>query len=134
MSAKTVEVAGEAAAGTTTILLEKPVAIRVSPNNYLAALFIAAFAAALLVYLEKDRAAIAVFALSWLIFPLLALTDRVAFDGKRLYRTGFLPKLRVKLARANSAFIKISFGSFRKSRSSIERLSSAFSETSGRIL
>jgi hypothetical protein len=29
---------------------------------------------------------------SWLCFPILAWTDRIVFDGKRLTRTGFLPR------------------------------------------
>lgn len=106
MSVKTVESANKAVSATTNFS-DKPIAIRVSPNNYLAALFIAAFVSGLLIYLEKDLPATWIFALSWIIFPLLALTDLVAFDGKRLYRTGALPKLRAKLGSSKSR-LKIS--------------------------
>ncbi len=73
-------------------LLERPVSIRVSPHGYLAALFLASFLSAFLFYLEIDWVAALVFGLSWMAFPFLALTDRVAFDGRRLSRTGLLPK------------------------------------------
>lgn len=97
MAAKTVEVlqTGETAAGTT--FSEKTIGIRVSPNGYFAALFIITFAAGLLVYLERETAAIFLFAAGWTIFPALAWSDRITFDGKRLARGGFLPRLWARL-------------------------------------
>jgi hypothetical protein len=45
--------------------------------------------------------------LSWLVFPLLLWTDRITFDGKRITRTGILPRFWVKLN--NSRFsLKVS--------------------------
>ncbi len=70
---------------------EQPVSIRVSPNSYLIALFLHTFVTGFLVYLEKDYAALALFAASWIILPLLAWNDRIIFDGRRLTRTGWLP-------------------------------------------
>jgi tetratricopeptide (TPR) repeat protein len=67
--------------------------IRVSPNSYIAALFLATFFSGLLVYLEKDWTAIALFALSWIFLPALLSSDRIEFDGKRLVRTGILPNI-----------------------------------------
>jgi tetratricopeptide (TPR) repeat protein len=66
---------------------------RVSPGGYLAALFLASFVAAFLIYLELDNAGIILFGFSALLIPLLAFTDRIGFDGKRIQRTGFLPNL-----------------------------------------
>lgn len=37
------------------------------------------------------------FGLSWLIFPFLAWNDRITFDGKRLTRTGVLPRFWASL-------------------------------------
>ncbi len=71
---------------------EKPISIRVSPHSYFAALFLTTFVSAFLFYLEADRAAALVFGLSWLAVPLLAFTDRITFDGRRIARTGLLPK------------------------------------------
>lgn len=69
------------------------VSIRVSPNGYFTVLFVVTFITGLLVYLEKDYAALALFAAGWTIFPVLAWHDRIVFDGKRLTRTGLLPNL-----------------------------------------
>ncbi len=69
----------------------KSVSIRVSPNSYFLALFLATFFSAFLVYLEYDLSAIFVFGATWLVVPFLFLNDRILFDGKRLSRTGILP-------------------------------------------
>ncbi len=71
---------------------DQMISIRVSPNSYLTALFLTAFSGGFLVYLEQDLAALIVIALGFLVFPVLAYTDRIEFDGKRLTRTGFLPR------------------------------------------
>ncbi|MCY7376631.1 MAG: hypothetical protein LH472_11770 [Pyrinomonadaceae bacterium] len=70
---------------------ERLISIRVSPNNYFIVLFLITFLTGFLVYLEKDYIAFALFAASWIIFPILAWNDRIVFDGKRLTRTGILP-------------------------------------------
>ncbi len=80
-----------------TFIHDRTLSIRVSPNSYIAALFLAAFFSALLFYLHYDAAGILLFGLSWLIFPFLLWTDRITFDGKRITRTGFLPKLWANL-------------------------------------
>jgi len=71
---------------------DKTVSIRVSPNSYFIALLLGTFFSALLVYLEMDFWASLLLAASVIILPALALTDRIAFDGKRLRRTGILPQ------------------------------------------
>ncbi len=66
--------------------------IRVSPNNYFIASFIATFFIGFMIYLELDLAAIALFITGWIAMPVLAWTDRIVFDGESLYRTGLLAK------------------------------------------
>lgn len=96
MSAKTAEAsASKTSAGT--IISDKIIGIRVSPNGYLTALFLASFAAGLLVYLEKDLAGMLIFGAGLIIFPLFAWNDRITFDGKKLVRTGVLPQVWAKL-------------------------------------
>jgi tetratricopeptide (TPR) repeat protein len=67
--------------------------IRVSPHSYLTGILVGTYLAALCFYLELDVAGGAVFVLSWIVLPFLALNDRVSFDGKRLMRTGILPRV-----------------------------------------
>lgn len=66
--------------------------IRVSPHGYFTVLFLATFAAALLFYLEIDLASFLVFAAAWILVPFFAVNDRIAFDGRRLERTGIAPR------------------------------------------
>ncbi len=96
MSAKTVE-APSSKISAKTINSDKIIDIRVSPNGYLAALFLASFASGLLVYLEKDLTGMLIFGAGWIIIPLFAWSDRITFDGRRLVRTGFLPQIWTKL-------------------------------------
>ncbi len=69
------------------------VSIRVSPHGYLTALLLSTFFSGLLFYLEMDPAGFAVFGLSWIVIPFLALSDKIVFDGKRLERSGLVPRL-----------------------------------------
>jgi tetratricopeptide (TPR) repeat protein len=66
--------------------------IRVSPHGYFTVLFLATFAASLFFYLEIDIAGISVFAAAWILIPFFALNDKIAFDGRRLERTGLVPR------------------------------------------
>lgn len=77
----------------STGFLEKQVSIRVSPNSYFVVLFLATFYSGFLVYLEYDWLSLALFVSVWILLPFLALTDRIAFNGKRLIRTGYLPRV-----------------------------------------
>ncbi|MBA3633926.1 MAG: tetratricopeptide repeat protein [Acidobacteria bacterium] len=88
-SAKTADIS---AADTSAASANKTVGIRVPPNSYFIALFLITFFSGFLIYLEQDLAGVMIFALSWLVFPVLAWTDRITFDGKRLTRTGILPR------------------------------------------
>lgn len=67
--------------------------IRVSPGGYFTALFVASFFSSFLLYLEWNTAGFTLLAASILILPFLALTDRIRFDGRRVRRTGLLPRL-----------------------------------------
>ena len=67
--------------------------VRVSPGPYLALASVITFVAALLLRAHYDAAAIGVIAVAWLIVPLLALSDRIVFDGVSLRRQGPLASL-----------------------------------------
>ena len=67
--------------------------IRVAPNGYFAALLLSAFFSAFLIYLEINWAGVLLFVAGWTLFPALLWTDRIIFDGKRLTRTGILPRV-----------------------------------------
>jgi tetratricopeptide (TPR) repeat protein len=71
---------------------DKTVSLRVSPNSYIIAFLLGTFFAAFFIYLEKDFWAVLLIALCIFFLPALALTDRIAFDGKRIRRTGILPQ------------------------------------------
>ena len=67
--------------------------VRVSPGSYLAAASVLTFFSALLLRSERDLLALATVAVAWLIIPVLALTDRLEFDGQFLVRRGPIPFL-----------------------------------------
>ena len=67
--------------------------VRVSPGSYLAAASVLTFASALLLKSERDFWALAAIGVAWLIIPVLALKDRIEFDGEYLSRRGPLPFL-----------------------------------------
>ncbi|MEO7660083.1 MAG: tetratricopeptide repeat protein [Pyrinomonadaceae bacterium] len=66
--------------------------VRVSPNSYFTALLLGTFVSALLFYLEIDLPAAFLLGGSWVLIPLFALNDRITFDGRRLGRTGLVPR------------------------------------------
>jgi tetratricopeptide (TPR) repeat protein len=65
--------------------------VRVSPGSYLAAASVLTFGSALLLRSERDVLALVTVGVAWLIIPLLALTDRIEFDGQFLVRRGPIP-------------------------------------------
>src|SRR5688572_10760833 len=71
--------------------------VRALPGGYFAISFVGTFISALLVYLDLATFALTTLFISWLIVPLLWINDKIAFDGRRIRRTGLLPYL---LARA----------------------------------
>lgn len=76
-----------------SLAIDPTVSIRVSPHSYLTALLLGTFFSSLLFYLELDLPGVILFGLSWILIPFFALNDRITFDGKRLRRTGFVPKI-----------------------------------------
>lgn len=81
-----------ASAETQKTNFAKAIAVRVAPVNYLVALLLASFLAAFLIYVEWDLYALSLLGTAWLIVPILAFTDRVSFDGRRIRRTGLIPR------------------------------------------
>jgi tetratricopeptide (TPR) repeat protein len=67
--------------------------VRVSPGPYLAISSVITFIAALALRAEYDAIALLLIGSAWLIIPVLALTDRIAFDGITLRRQGPIPSL-----------------------------------------
>ena len=65
--------------------------VRVSPGPYLAVAFVITFFAASLLRADYDVLALLLAGLTWIITPVLALTDRLVFDGVSLRRQGLLP-------------------------------------------
>ena len=65
--------------------------VRVSPGAYLAASSVLTFSAALLLRSGKEGWALVGLVIAWLVIPLFALTDKIAFDGQSLIRRGLVP-------------------------------------------
>ncbi len=86
--------AREVSAGKTsvkTVVSGKTASIRVSPNSYFVAVFLATFLAAFFIYLQQDFAGFLAVVTGWLVIPSLLLTDKIIFDGENLSRTGLIP-------------------------------------------
>ena len=62
--------------------------VRVSPGPYLAVGCVVTFFAASLSRADYDAVALLIVSLIWIVAPLLALTDRIVFDGVSLRRQG----------------------------------------------
>ena len=67
--------------------------VRVSPGPYIALASVITFVAALALRVQYDLPALVLIALAWLILPVLALLDRIGFDGTSLRRQGPLASL-----------------------------------------
>jgi tetratricopeptide (TPR) repeat protein len=67
--------------------------VRVSPGAYLAVSSVLTFTAALLLRSDQDGWALIAIALAWTLVPVLAITDRISFDGEFLIRRGPMPSL-----------------------------------------
>lgn len=91
-SGKIAETAAVADSAAKT-LVKSTISIRVSPNSYVIALFLAAFFSGFFLYLEYDWAAFTLMSLGFVFLPIFYWTDRISFDGKRISRTGILPNL-----------------------------------------
>jgi tetratricopeptide (TPR) repeat protein len=72
--------------------LKRPpiVSVRVSPGPYLAVGCVLTFCAASLLRAQYESFALLAAGMTWIVVPLLALTDRIVFDGVLLRRQGLL--------------------------------------------
>src|SRR5438477_11982572 len=66
--------------------------VRVSPGYFIVAA-LATFASLVLLRTHRDLAALVLVLLTWVVTPVLVITDRLSFDGSRLFRTGVRPFL-----------------------------------------
>ena len=89
--AKTAEIPATESLSAET-LLDRSASIRVSPNSYFVALFLATFFSGFLIYLELDWSAALLLGAAWIFLPISLWTDKITFDGKRLARNGVLPR------------------------------------------
>lgn len=67
--------------------------VRVSPGPYFTVAAVLTFFAALLLRVHYDGWALLLIAAAWIVLPLLALTDRIVFDGLSLRRHGPISSL-----------------------------------------
>jgi tetratricopeptide (TPR) repeat protein len=67
--------------------------VRVSPGPYLALAGVVTFVSALLLRINYDAVAMILIAIAWLVVPVVALSDRIAFNGSSLRRQGPLASL-----------------------------------------
>ena len=70
-----------------------PVSIRSHAPSYLATSATLSFFSTLTFYLQFDLVGTLIFAIAWAVIPILAFTDTIVFDGRRLIRTGPVPRL-----------------------------------------
>lgn len=66
------------------------IGVRATLNSYLAAFLVGSYFCLVLLYAEYETAAFAVFAISWVVIPFLALSDHLICDNKRIYRSGII--------------------------------------------
>ncbi|HXT61634.1 MAG TPA: hypothetical protein VN696_01225 [Pyrinomonadaceae bacterium] len=66
------------------------ISIRVSPGGYFALAALLTFVSVILLRTNHDFAALALVVATWILTPALVATDRVYFDGDRLFRSGLL--------------------------------------------
>ncbi len=66
---------------------------RAASGTYVAILFVVTFFGVLAFYFGAAAPAALAVVVAWLTLPLLAWRDRIAFDGKRIHRTGLVPKV-----------------------------------------
>jgi tetratricopeptide (TPR) repeat protein len=74
-------------------LNKHPVAVRALLGGYLSTSFVITFLAALSEYLEYSYASAVAIVIAVVVVPVLWLTDRITFDGRRIRRFGVVPRL-----------------------------------------
>ena len=74
--------------------------VRVSPGAYLGVASILTFGSVLLLRAENDLWALLALVAAWVLIPVMALSDRIVFDGVSLSRRGFIPgMIRILMGR-----------------------------------
>ena len=69
------------------------IGIRVSPGGYFALAALLTFIAVILLRTQRDLAALILVTATWVLTPILVVTDRLSFNGETLFRSGLLPLL-----------------------------------------
>lgn len=64
-----------------------------SPGGYIALAAVLTFVSLILLRTNRDLAALVLVTITWIVIPLLVVTDRLYFDGDSLFRSGLLPFL-----------------------------------------
>lgn len=83
------EVLAETARSRGTIAKPKPLAsVRVSPGGHFAVAALLTFGSLVLLRTNRDLAALVLIGATWIIIPILIVTDRLYFDGQTLFRSG----------------------------------------------
>ncbi|HUR99786.1 MAG TPA: tetratricopeptide repeat protein [Pyrinomonadaceae bacterium] len=67
--------------------------VRTPAGGYLSVSFVLSFFSSLLAYLGYVEFSAPLIAVAWLVIPLLWITDKIVFDGRRIRRTGLVPFL-----------------------------------------
>src|SRR5438132_9974528 len=80
--------------------------IRVSPGGYLALAALLTFVSAILLRWHRDFAALLLVISTWIVTLITVATDRLYFDGRVLFRSGFLPTLS-RVLRGNRPHLAI---------------------------
>ncbi|MFL6469078.1 MAG: tetratricopeptide repeat protein, partial [Pyrinomonadaceae bacterium] len=83
-----------------------PVSIRAHAPSYVAVGFLSTFFAFLAFYLDFNWIGGVVLAIALICIPVFASTDMIVFDGRRLIRTGIIPRIWFKLHGLRS-FLKV---------------------------
>lgn len=68
-------------------------AVRVSPGGHFAFAALVTFVSVVLLRVDKDLEALLLVSATWIVVPVLVVTDRLYFDGRTLFRSGLLPLL-----------------------------------------
>src|ERR1043166_3922518 len=74
----------------------KLASVRMSPGGYFAVAAVLTFASLILLRTHRDLAALIGISFTWITVPLLTASNRLNFDGQRLWRSGplvFLSRL-----------------------------------------
>lgn len=69
---------------------KKATSVRVSAGSYLSALLVFTVVGSIFFRFQFNKTAFLFIVLGWLLIPVLAVTDRIVFDGRYIYRKGII--------------------------------------------